>query len=149
MFIYFLAKTIQSASSILNQNKNNCVIKFNNNVCLKHKNIYLLKCFIFQTPHRSLRSNELEVPPSGIMDIPLNLTFSLQYPHFLKRGGNDLEIRLQRRKRYRNRTIRGYKTLSRGEVNMSLVLQKSYQVICTYDLYQWKSHLDLINFCLE
>lgn len=80
-----------------------------------------------KTPHRSLRSNELEVPPSGIMDIPLNLTFSLQYPHFLKRGGNDLEIRLQRRKRYRNRTIRGYKTLSRGEVNMSLVLQKSYQ----------------------
>ena len=39
MFIYFLAKTIQSANSILNQNKNNCVIKFNNNVCLKHKNI--------------------------------------------------------------------------------------------------------------
>ena len=67
--------------------------------------------------------------PDGIMNITLNLTFSLQYPHFFKRGGNILEIRLQRRKRYRNRTIRGYKTLLRGEVNMSGVLQKSFQVM--------------------
>lgn len=32
---------------------------------------------------------------------------------------------LQRRKRYRNRTILGYKTLARGEVNLTQVLQKS------------------------
>ena len=51
----------------------------------------------------------------------------LQYPHFLKRGGNVLEIRLQRRKRVRNRPLGGYKTLARGKIEMSQVLQHSFQ----------------------
>jgi len=45
----------------------------------------------------------------------------LQYPHFLKRNGNELQIRLQRRKR----TIRGYKTLAEGSIAMSTVLQRN------------------------
>lgn len=45
----------------------------------------------------------------------------LQYPHFLKREGNKLQIMLQRRKRYKNRTILGYKTLAAGSINMAEV----------------------------
>lgn len=44
-----------------------------------------------------------------------------QYPHFLKRDGNKLQIMLQRRKRYKNRTILGYKTLAVGIINMAEV----------------------------
>ncbi|XP_015269863.1 PREDICTED: phosphofurin acidic cluster sorting protein 2 [Gekko japonicus] len=47
----------------------------------------------------------------------------MQYPHFLKREGNQLQILLQRRKRYKNRTILGYKTLAGGSVNMAEVMQ--------------------------
>lgn len=31
-----------------------------------------------KTPHRFLRSNEIRLPPSGVLDIPLQLTFALQ-----------------------------------------------------------------------
>lgn len=50
--------------------------------------------------------------------------FTLQYPHFLKRDGNKLRIMLQRRKRYKNRTILGYKTLAVGLINMSEVRRR-------------------------
>lgn len=46
---------------------------------------------------------------------------SPQYPHFLKREGNKLQIMLQRRKRYKNRTILGYKTLAAGAIHMAEV----------------------------
>ena len=46
---------------------------------------------------------------------------NLQYPHFLKRAGNNLQIMLQRRKKYKNRTILGFKTLAVGLVNMGQV----------------------------
>ncbi|KAL8194439.1 UNVERIFIED_CONTAM: Phosphofurin acidic cluster sorting protein 2 [Gekko kuhli] len=51
------------------------------------------------------------------------MLFQWQYPHFLKREGNQLQIMLQRRKRYKNRTILGYKTLAGGSVNMAEVMQ--------------------------
>lgn len=47
--------------------------------------------------------------------------FIFQYPHFLKRDANRLQIMLQRRKRYKNRTILGYKTLAVGVINMAEV----------------------------
>ncbi|XP_057180911.1 phosphofurin acidic cluster sorting protein 2 isoform X2 [Triplophysa rosa] len=72
---------------------------------------------------RVLRSNEYILPPSGLMETDLELTFSLQYPHFLKRDANRLQIMLQRRKRYKNRTILGYKTLAVGVINMAEVMQ--------------------------
>lgn len=46
-----------------------------------------------------------------------------QYPHFLKRDANRLQIMLQRRKRYKNRTILGYKTLAVGVINMAEVMR--------------------------
>ncbi|XP_052007171.1 phosphofurin acidic cluster sorting protein 1 [Xyrauchen texanus] len=76
-----------------------------------------------QGSKRMLRSNEYMLPPSGVMETELELTFSLQYAHFLKRDANRLQIMLQRRKRYKNRTILGYKTLAVGVINMAEVLQ--------------------------
>ncbi|XP_019404529.1 PREDICTED: phosphofurin acidic cluster sorting protein 2-like isoform X2 [Crocodylus porosus] len=72
---------------------------------------------------RVLRSNEYVLPPGGLMETDLELTFSLQYPHFLKRDGNKLQIMLQRKKRYKNRTFLGYKTLAVGIINMAEVMQ--------------------------
>ncbi|XP_004539990.1 phosphofurin acidic cluster sorting protein 2 isoform X1 [Maylandia zebra] len=76
-----------------------------------------------QGSKRILRSHEIVLPPSGSVETDLALTFSLQYPHFLKREGNKLQIMLQRRKRYKNRTILGYKTLAIGSIDMSEVMQ--------------------------
>uniref|UniRef100_A0A8C7W3G6 Si:ch211-126j24.1 n=1 Tax=Oncorhynchus mykiss TaxID=8022 RepID=A0A8C7W3G6_ONCMY len=76
-----------------------------------------------QGSKRILRSNEYVLPPDGLMETDLELTFSLQYPHFLKRDANRLQIMLQRRKRYKNRTILGYKTLAVGVINMAEVMQ--------------------------
>ncbi|XP_011503606.1 PREDICTED: phosphofurin acidic cluster sorting protein 2 [Ceratosolen solmsi marchali] len=77
-----------------------------------------------QSSKRTLRSNEMIVPSGGILDTELELQFALQYPHFLKRDGNKLLVLLQRRKRYKNRTMLGYKTLAEGIINMAQVLQK-------------------------
>ncbi|CAG0912966.1 unnamed protein product [Notodromas monacha] len=77
-----------------------------------------------QSSKRILRSNEIALHANGLLDTELDLSFSLQYPHFLKRDGNKLQVMLQRRKRYKNRTILGYKTLAIGSINMSQVLQK-------------------------
>ncbi|XP_054722082.1 phosphofurin acidic cluster sorting protein 1-like [Uloborus diversus] len=77
-----------------------------------------------QSSKRTLRSNEIMVLNNGLIDTELDLTFSLQYPHFLKRSGNNLQILLQRRKRYKNRAILGFKTLAGGIINMAEVLQR-------------------------
>ncbi|TRY54156.1 hypothetical protein DNTS_034837 [Danionella cerebrum] len=76
-----------------------------------------------QGSKRNLRSNEIMLSSSGLTETDLQLTFSLQYPHFLKRDANKLQIMLQRRKRYKNRTILGYKTLALGLINMAEVMQ--------------------------
>uniref|UniRef100_A0A8C7MZA2 Phosphofurin acidic cluster sorting protein 1 n=1 Tax=Oncorhynchus kisutch TaxID=8019 RepID=A0A8C7MZA2_ONCKI len=73
--------------------------------------------------NRILRSNEILLSSPGLTETDLQLTFSLQYPHFLKRDANRLQIMLQRRKRYKNRTILGYKTLALGLINMAEVMQ--------------------------
>ncbi|XP_014471099.1 PREDICTED: phosphofurin acidic cluster sorting protein 2 isoform X3 [Dinoponera quadriceps] len=77
-----------------------------------------------QSSKRTLRSNEMAIPSGGMLDTELELQFALQYPHFLKRDGNKLLILLQRRKRYKNRTMLGYKTLAEGIINMAQVLQR-------------------------
>ncbi|KAL7638821.1 UNVERIFIED_CONTAM: hypothetical protein RMT77_010355 [Armadillidium vulgare] len=77
-----------------------------------------------QNSKRILRSNEIPLTQNGLLDTELQLSFSLQYPHFLKRDGNTLQIMLQRRKKYKNRTFLGCKTLALGLINMSQVLQR-------------------------
>ncbi|XP_048731807.1 phosphofurin acidic cluster sorting protein 2-like isoform X2 [Ostrea edulis] len=78
-----------------------------------------------QNSKRILRSNEIIIPPGGLLDTELDLTFSLQYPHYLKRDCK-LQVMLQRRKKYKNKTILGYKTLALGQVNMTHVLQRTH-----------------------
>lgn len=85
--------------------------------------IFVVIAVKIQGSKRILRSHEIMLPPSGTVETDLALTFSLQYPHFLKREGNKLQILLQRRKRYKNRTILGYKTLAVGSVDMAEVMQ--------------------------
>ena len=92
-----------------------------------------------QSSKRTLRSNEITVPnlnDSNTGAVELDLTFSLQYPHFLKRSGNQLQIMVQRRKRYKHRAILGFKTLAFGLINMAEVLQRSSNV---------EKELELIN----
>uniref|UniRef100_A0A667GF07 Phosphofurin acidic cluster sorting protein 2 n=1 Tax=Lynx canadensis TaxID=61383 RepID=A0A667GF07_LYNCA len=84
-----------------------------------------------QGSKRILRSHEIVLPPSGQVETDLALTFSLQYPHFLKREGNKLQIMLQRRKRYKNRTILGYKTLAAGSINMAEVSGGQVLSLCS------------------
>nr|XP_019553612.2 phosphofurin acidic cluster sorting protein 2 isoform X1 [Aedes albopictus] len=69
------------------------------------------------------QGGQLNSPP--LLETELDLHFSLQYPHFIKRDGNRLLILLQRRKKYKTRTILGYKTLAEGVIRMDAVLQKS------------------------
>ncbi|KAH7939087.1 hypothetical protein HPB52_005440 [Rhipicephalus sanguineus] len=80
-----------------------------------------------QSSKRTLRSNDIQVPNSGLLDTELDLSFSLQYPHLLKGssgGANQLLVTLQRRKRYKNRAMLGYKTIATGAINMAEVLQR-------------------------
>lgn len=78
---------------------------------------------------RTLRSNEICVTGDATSGgIGLDLTFALQYPHFLKKSGNQMQILLQRRKRYKNRAILGFKTLAGGVIDMAEVLQRSHHM---------------------
>ncbi|XP_074087123.1 phosphofurin acidic cluster sorting protein 1 isoform X2 [Macrotis lagotis] len=88
-----------------------------------------------QGSKRILRSNEILLPASGLAETELQLTFSLQYPHFLKRDANKLQIMLQRRKRYKNRTILGYKTLAVGLINMAEVMQHPNEGVLVLGLH--------------
>ncbi|EEB13376.1 conserved hypothetical protein [Pediculus humanus corporis] len=83
-----------------------------------------------QSSKRILRSNEMTLPTNGLLDTELDLHFALQYPHFLKRDGNKLHVMLQRRKRYKNRTILGFKTLAEGVVNMSQQMDLELDLLC-------------------
>ncbi|XP_028941035.1 phosphofurin acidic cluster sorting protein 2 [Antrostomus carolinensis] len=107
-------------------NRRLCSLTLKKLVVLKELDKELISGVIavkMQGSKRILRSHEIVLPPSGHVETELALTFSLQYPHFLKREGNKLQIMLQRRKRYKNRTILGYKTLAVGSINMAEVMQ--------------------------
>ncbi|XP_022662315.1 phosphofurin acidic cluster sorting protein 1-like isoform X2 [Varroa jacobsoni] len=67
--------------------------------------------------------NNYPEDPHKVFDCELDLQFSLQYPHFIKRGGNQLVVMIQRKKKYKNRTMLGYKTLAQNTLNMCEVLQ--------------------------
>ncbi|XP_019630943.1 PREDICTED: phosphofurin acidic cluster sorting protein 1-like isoform X9 [Branchiostoma belcheri] len=98
-----------------------------------------------QSSKRVLRSNEIFIPQSGTLDTTLELSFSLQYPHFLKRDSNKLQIMLQRRKRYKNRPVLGFKTLAVGLVNMAQVLQRPMDSDLTMYSKESKSHVAAVR----
>lgn len=78
-----------------------------------------------------------------------------QYPHFLKRDANRLQIMLQRRKRYKNRTILGYKTLAVGVINMAevrysadclwILPENTVTTVCSLMLLECIIHFTLIK----
>uniref|UniRef100_A0A914Y8J7 Phosphofurin acidic cluster sorting protein 1/2 N-terminal C2 domain-containing protein n=1 Tax=Panagrolaimus superbus TaxID=310955 RepID=A0A914Y8J7_9BILA len=76
---------------------------------------------------RTLRSNDINLPQSlttsTSIDINLDISFTIQYSHYLKRKSNLLQILIQRRKRYKNRHIPGFKTLAIGSINLDDILQ--------------------------
>eukprot|EP00794_Sanderia_malayensis_P020320 gene20320-22319_t len=72
---------------------------------------------------RNLRSDSVPLPQTTPIDVELDFSFSLQYPHFLKRRGNFLRVMLQRKKKYKGRPMLGYKTLAVGQIDMAQVLQ--------------------------
>ncbi|TKR86564.1 hypothetical protein L596_011136 [Steinernema carpocapsae] len=82
---------------------------------------------------RTLRSNDFHVPSGNQADVDLNISFTVQYPHFLKRKTNLLQILLQRRKKYKTRPIPGFKTLAVGCVNLTEVLQYG----CVREIQLW------------
>nr|KAF6289634.1 hypothetical protein mPipKuh1_009799 [Pipistrellus kuhlii] len=70
-----------------------------------------------------LRSDDIVVPPRRPVKTDLALTFSLKYPHSIKREGNQLQILLQKKLRSENRTKLGYQTLAMGTIDMAEVMQ--------------------------
>ncbi len=136
----------------------------------KHLMMFVDCLFLSQGSKRILRSNEILLPSSGQTETDLQLTFSLQvsvntvssrpyplkptlrnlsvcsqYPHFLKRDANKLQIMLQRRKRYKNRTILGYKTLALGLINMAEVRAGNLQALPGSDQAMFKHFPDRIK----
>lgn len=112
-----------------------CSLTINRLILLKSFAPDVTSCMIavkMQSSKRTLRSNEINLVNKKSDEcsgsVELDLTFALQYPHFLKKNGNQLQILLQRRKRYKNRAILGYKTLAGGIINMADVLQRSQQM---------------------
>ncbi|XP_078491460.1 phosphofurin acidic cluster sorting protein 2-like [Ciona intestinalis] len=76
-----------------------------------------------QGQKRVFRSNEIFLENGGLVNTDLELMFSLQYPHYVKRDENRLQLMLQRKKRYKNRAMLGYKTLAVGRVDMAQIIQ--------------------------
>lgn len=75
--------------------------------------------------NRYLRSNEIKVTPShGRIDLDCDISFCIQYPHFLKRKANVLQLLIQRRKKYKNRLPGGLRDLAVGNINLSYIMQQ-------------------------
>ncbi|KAA0192738.1 hypothetical protein FBUS_06841 [Fasciolopsis buskii] len=57
--------------------------------------------------------------------VSMDFNCSIQYSHVLNRDGNTLQILIQRRKKYKSKTMNlGYKTLAYCNVNLAQVLQR-------------------------
>eukprot|EP00043_Microstomoeca_roanoka_P017835 m.187522 g.187522 ORF g.187522 m.187522 type:complete len:772 (+) comp16713_c2_seq2:202-2517(+) len=80
-----------------------------------------------ETSRHILRSTELELGADNRMDVNVRLKFTLPYAHSLKHDtSNQLTISIQRRKRYKHRPIKGYKSLASAVVNLSQILQRDF-----------------------
>lgn len=74
---------------------------------------------------RVLRSPEIDLAAGssedGARKVDVHLDLSYQYGHVIKGDDNILYIMLQRRKKYKNKPMLGYKTLALCEINMAQV----------------------------
>ncbi|RDD42984.1 Phosphofurin acidic cluster sorting protein 2 [Trichoplax sp. H2] len=93
------------------------------------------KLMPFKNKH-TLRSGEIPLKSSNKgTDIDLSITFTVQYPHYLKEPGCHMKVILQRRKRYKRKAILGFKTLAFGSINMNEVLQSPVKDKVVLQLY--------------
>ncbi|GMT09213.1 hypothetical protein PFISCL1PPCAC_510, partial [Pristionchus fissidentatus] len=77
---------------------------------------------------RSLRSNEIVLGDGGLsaIDLPLDISFTIQYPHFLKHKSNVMQIHVQRKRKYKNRPIPGgFKSVAYGSIDLTAMMQCS------------------------
>ena len=89
--------------------------------------------------HLAHKRKSLESCRDILYDIVFVKTFShysdlrlFQYPHFLKRRGNLLRVMLQRKKKYKGRTMLGYKTLAIGQIDMAQVNHNSILIFVVF-----------------
>ncbi|CAI5450425.1 unnamed protein product [Caenorhabditis angaria] len=74
---------------------------------------------------RNLRSNEIKVSQNqGKIDLNCDISYAIQYPHFLKRKSNILQLVIQRRRKYKNRLPGGFKDLAIGNINLNYIMQQ-------------------------
>ncbi|GMS79463.1 hypothetical protein PENTCL1PPCAC_1638, partial [Pristionchus entomophagus] len=87
---------------------------------------------------RSLRSNEIVLGDGGIsaVDLPLDISFTIQYPHFLKHKSNVMQIHVQRKRKYKNRPIPGgFKSVAYGSIDLTSMLQSGQAAKSEMTLY--------------
>ncbi|CEF62996.1 AT03104p [Strongyloides ratti] len=84
----------------------------------------LVITFKLRSGKRSLRTNDINIPLSqnDKITVDLDLSITIQYPHFLKKA-NTLLILIQRRKKYGKRKIPGFKNIAVGRLNLTDILQ--------------------------
>ena len=104
-----------------------CVKKINLQTDLSTSVILAVK---LEVSKRSLRTVEIPIIKTNETDqmsyADLNLNYNITYPHFLKKDSNTLYFYIQRRKKYKSRTIMGYKTLAYAYIDLASVLQRSF-----------------------
>jgi hypothetical protein len=78
--------------------------------------------------------------------VDLNLNYNITYPHFIKKDSNILYIYIQKRKKYKNRPILGYKTIAYSFIDLASVLQREFTNDLPLVLNNLNSIIELINF---
>jgi hypothetical protein len=78
--------------------------------------------------------------------VELNLNYNITYPHFIKKDSNILYIYIQKRKKYKNRPILGYKTIAYSFIDLASVLQREFTNDLPLVLNNLNSIIELINF---
>ena len=74
----------------------------------------------------SLSSSSSSSTKTNNSSADLNLNYNITYPHFLKKDSNILYFYIQRRKKYKTRTILGYKTLAYAYIDLATVMQRPF-----------------------
>eukprot|EP00042_Codosiga_hollandica_P033964 m.233730 g.233730 ORF g.233730 m.233730 type:complete len:1145 (+) comp54299_c0_seq18:139-3573(+) len=70
-----------------------------------------------------LRSPDVPLQLNHLVDVPVDFSYSIQYPHSLKDTDNTLRISIQRRKRS-SKPKSGFKFLCSADIDLAQVLQK-------------------------
>ena len=81
-----------------------------------------------ELPLNKLIKSQQQQLQNDVIVLNLNLFYNISYSHYLKKNTNFLYIYIQRRKKYKNRTILGFKTLSFAKIDLQSIMQRTYNV---------------------